>query len=57
VDRRRASFSGSALFGYRLNWQSVIFLGYGDERERTSAAELAPVRRALFLKVSYAWQR
>ena len=57
VDRRSASFSGSALFGYRVNWQSVIFVGYGDEREKTTAAELAPVGRALFLKISYAWQR
>jgi hypothetical protein len=58
VTPRDESFSGSALFAYKLNWQTVLFLGYGDERaleERTD--RLARSGRELFLKVSYAFQR
>lgn len=58
VGPRDDSFTGSALFAYKLNWQTVLFLGYGDERalnERTD--RLARSARELFLKVSYAFQR
>ena len=33
VGGRSAAFSGSALFAYKLNWQTVLFVGYGDDRE------------------------
>ena len=56
VTRRDDAFSGSALFAYKLNWQTLVFLGYGDDRtlqdERLEKAD-----RQLFLKVSYAFQR
>jgi hypothetical protein len=58
VDRKEASFSGSALFAYKLNWQTVLFLGYGDNRtflEETDRLEHED--RQLFLKISYAFQR
>ncbi|HEU5249505.1 MAG TPA: DUF5916 domain-containing protein, partial [Thermoanaerobaculia bacterium] len=32
VSRRDGDFSGSVLLAYKLNWQSVLFLGYGDNR-------------------------
>ncbi|HEX9942174.1 MAG TPA: DUF5916 domain-containing protein [Thermoanaerobaculia bacterium] len=54
---RDESFSGSALFAYKLNWQTVLFLGYGDERALSPEDRLEPTRRELFLKVSYAFQR
>ena len=57
VDRRSASFSGSLLFAYKLNWQSVMFVGYGDERERSDRDRLEPSSRQFFVKVSYAFQR
>jgi Domain of unknown function (DUF5916) len=50
-------FSGSALFAYKLNWQTVLFLGYGDERALVAEDRLEPTGRELFLKVSYAFQR
>ncbi len=50
-------FSGSALFGYKLNWQTVLFVGYGDERTLLETDRLEPASRELFLKVSYAVQR
>jgi hypothetical protein len=58
VDRKEAGFSGSALFAYKLNWQTVLFVGYGDNRtflEETDRLERED--RQLFLKLSYAFQR
>jgi hypothetical protein len=67
VDARSGDFSGSALLSYKLNWQSVLYVGYGDDRELTQPAalttsapsprQLAPLDRQVFVKVSYAFQR
>ena len=57
VDRREGNFSGSALFAYKLNWQSVLFVGYGDDRELSGANRLEKLDRQVFVKVSYALQR
>ncbi|HEX7181476.1 MAG TPA: DUF5916 domain-containing protein [Thermoanaerobaculia bacterium] len=52
------SFAGSALFAYKINWQTVLFLGYGDERAfSVETNQLERSGRELFLKVSYAFQR
>jgi hypothetical protein len=56
VDEESGSFSASALLAYRLNWQSVVFLGYGDARTLSDDGGLPPAARQLFLKVSYAFQ-
>ena len=52
-----ADFSGSLLLAYKLNWQSVMFIGYGDDRELTDVNRLAPLDRQFFVKLSYAVQR
>ena len=58
VSRKDASFDGSALFAYKVNWQTVLYLGYGDTRTfAESTDELEKSGRQLFLKLSYAWQR
>ena len=58
VAPKSGSFSGSALFAYKLNWQTVLFVGYGDNRDLDDAgAHLAPVDRQFFVKLSYALQR
>ncbi len=58
VARKSGSFSGSALFAYKLNWQTVLFVGYGDNRDLDDAGErLAQVDRQFFVKLSYAFQR
>jgi uncharacterized protein DUF5916 len=51
-----SSFSGSVLYGYRLNWQSILYVGYGDEPGQN--LELLPKSRhhALFIKISYAFR-
>jgi len=51
------AFTGSLLFAYKLNWQSVLFVGYGDDREISGANRLEKADRQLFVKVSYALQR
>ncbi len=56
-DGRAESFSGSALFAYKINWQTVLFLGLGDERALSPDDRLEPTGREVFLKVSYAFQR
>ena len=59
VPRKNRSFTGSALFSYKLNWQSVLFLGYGDDRALALTGDRRDekMRRQLFLKISYAFQR
>lgn len=57
VDARSGDFSGSALFAYKLNWQSVMFIGYGDDRELSELHLLEPLDRQVFVKLSYAFQR
>ena len=56
-DREDDEVTGSALFSYKLNWQTVLFLGYSDDRALTPEERLAPIGRALFFKISYAFQR
>jgi hypothetical protein len=57
VDRRSGTFNGSVLLAYKLNWQSVMFLGYGDDRDLIDQSRLRPVGRQFFVKLSYAVQR
>jgi hypothetical protein len=57
VDPRSSDFSGSVLVAYKINWQSVLFLGYGDDRSLDDEARLRPASRQFFIKVSYAYQR
>jgi len=62
VTSRSGDFGASLLLAYKINWQSVMFLGYGDDRELTAvdaarARRLAPIDRQVFVKLSYALQR
>jgi hypothetical protein len=50
-------FSGSALFAYKINWQSVMFIGYGDDRTLDEQRRLQKFDRQVFVKLSYAFQR
>jgi hypothetical protein len=56
VTERDGDFSGSALFAYKLNWQSVLFVGYGDSRALDEFENLEKAERQFFVKVSYAFQ-
>ena len=57
VSEHGGSFLGSVLYSYKLNWQTVLFLGYGDDRLITSHDDLVATGRSVFFKVSYAYQR
>ena len=57
VDPKEGGFEGSALFTYKVNWQTALYVGYGDERALDSRDDLRRTSRQLFAKVSYAFQR
>jgi len=57
VPPHRGSFLGSVLYSYKINWQTVLFVGYGDDRTITPSNDLVKLDRSLFFKVSYAVQR
>jgi hypothetical protein len=57
VDDREGDLSFSALYGYRLNWQTTFYLGYGDARTLDERDRLICGSRSLFMKVSYAIRR
>ena len=48
---------GSALFAYQINWQTVLFVGYADDRLQNPLGELQRADRLVFVKISYAFQR
>jgi len=54
---RDGALTAQALLSYKLNWQSVMFVGYGDDRELTDHDMLVKTGRQLFVKLSYAFQR
>ncbi|HKB81017.1 MAG TPA: DUF5916 domain-containing protein, partial [Thermoanaerobaculia bacterium] len=57
TDRHGGSFASQLLFAYKLNWQTVLYAGYGDLRGvEPVEASLEPLNRSVFLKVSYAFQ-
>jgi len=68
VDRISGGLGGSLLFAYKLNWQTVLFVGYADQRAMVDrepdgngaggrGESLEPLSRQVFLKLSYAFQR
>jgi hypothetical protein len=57
VSKHSGSFLGSVLYSYKINWQTVLFLGYGDDRTITPSNDLVKLDRSLFFKVSYAIQK
>jgi len=57
VDPRTGGFEGSVLFTYKVNWQTALHLGYGDERALDDTDDLRRTSRQLFAKISYAFQR
>jgi hypothetical protein len=43
------------LFSYKLNPQTVLFLGYSDTEAATESIAMARTNRTVFLKLGYAW--
>jgi len=57
VSPSEGSLTASVLFAYKLNWQSVMFAGYGDQRALSDQDRLEQTGRQFFVKLSYAIQR
>jgi hypothetical protein len=58
IDAKSAGFGASGLFAYKLNWQTVAYLGYGDQRAFDETNDrMEKATRSVFAKVSYAWQK
>src|SRR5205085_2346456 len=57
VPKHSGQFLGSLLYSYKVNWQTVLFVGYGDDRVITPSNDLLRADRSVFFKVSYAYQR
>lgn len=57
VDQHSGSFSSQLLFAYKLNWQTVMYVGYGDLHDVLSEDNaFKPANRQFFFKLSYAFQ-
>jgi hypothetical protein len=58
VDGRSADLGGSALFAYKLNWQTVFYLGYqSNSMYSVDSDQLEAAGWQWFSKISYAWQK
>jgi len=57
VRRRSGSVTDSLLVAYKLNFQTVIYVGLGDSNSLTEENHLKANDRQLFMKLSYAFQR
>lgn len=55
VDSRSRRVFAQFLFSYKLNPQTVLFLGYSDNSAAAAAGRLVRADRTFFLKVGYAW--
>ena len=52
------SLASQMLLAYKVNWQSVLYVGYGDLRDVTGAeGDFDLGSRQVFMKLSYAFQR
>lgn len=59
--RFAGGLASQLLFAYKLSWQTVAYIGYGDLREVVNTTgqegEFEPSSRQFFAKISYAFQR
>ncbi|MFL6236134.1 MAG: DUF5916 domain-containing protein [Thermoanaerobaculia bacterium] len=55
VDRRTRTLFSQLLFSYKLNPQTVFFVGYSDDSAALGRTDLARTDRTFFLKLGYAW--
>ncbi|HWW83503.1 MAG TPA: DUF5916 domain-containing protein [Vicinamibacterales bacterium] len=57
VNAKDATLSGSVLLAYKLDWQSVFYVGWGDDQQLTAQERLTRLDRQFFVKLSYAFRR
>jgi hypothetical protein len=57
VAPKSGNFGASSVFAYKLNWQTVLYLGYSDLHEMDDAgAQWHPSEKQGFFKISYAFR-
>ena len=56
VDSESQRLFNQFLFSYKLNPQTVLFLGYSDNHRGDQDASLTQTDRTVFFKVGYAWR-
>ena len=52
---RSRNLFGQFLFSYKVNPQTVLYLGYSGNLAGVTAGSIRPVDRTLFMKIGYAW--
>ncbi|HUP60622.1 MAG TPA: DUF5916 domain-containing protein [Thermoanaerobaculia bacterium] len=58
IAQHSGSLATQLLFAYKLNWQTVFYMGYGDlDTVEAEAGDFIRNNRQFFAKVSYAFQR
>jgi hypothetical protein len=57
VTGRSGDLATQFLLAYKLNWQTLMYVGVGDLRETNIDGGLEPSARQFFFKLSYAFQR
>ena len=55
VDKRTQALFSQLLFSYKLNPQTVLFVGYSDDSAADGRIDLTRADRTFFLKLGYAW--
>lgn len=55
LDEQSRRLFSQLLYSYRLNPQTVFYLGYSDTELETERFDLLPTDRTLFVKLGYAW--
>lgn len=55
VEPKTERLFSQLLFSYKLNPQTVFFLGYSDEALSAERIDLTRANRTFFLKLGYAW--
>lgn len=58
IDQHSGGLSSQLLFAYKLNWQTVVYVGYSDLKSIVDVSnDFAIANRQFFFKLSYAFQR
>jgi hypothetical protein len=58
IDQHSGGISSQLLFAYKVNWQTVLYVGYGDLHSVIETTnDFATANRQFFFKLSYAFQR
>lgn len=55
VEGLERDFFTQLLFSYKVNPQTVAFVGYSEGSQQTSDFQMTTTNRAVFVKIGYAW--